>query len=66
MNIDRHQPEWIDAFEQVFTLCKMRVSEKIVVLCEGQSRLINVELAELALTRMGLILIASRFPHLHQ
>ena len=54
MNIDRHQPEWIDAFEQVFTLCKMRVSEKIVVLCEGQSRLINVELAELALTRMGL------------
>ena len=54
MNIDRHQPEWIDAFEQVFTLCKMRVSEKIVVLCEGQSRLINVELAGLALTRMGL------------
>ena len=50
---DRIEPGWIDAFEEVFTLCKIRAEETVVLLTETQSRPLNVHLAELALARMG-------------
>ncbi len=50
---DRIEAKWIDAFEQVFQLCKIAVGDEVVVLSETQSRKLNVHLAELALLRMG-------------
>ena len=54
MLTDRIEPAWIDAFEEVFTLCKIRSEETVAILSETQSRPLNVHLAELALARMGL------------
>lgn len=54
MLTDRIEPGWIDAFEEVFTLCKMRREETIAILSETQSRPLNLHLTELALARMGL------------
>jgi len=46
-------PHWIDAFEQVFALCKVRPEEQVVLLTETHSRALNVSLSELALARLG-------------
>ena len=46
-------PHWIDAFEQVFALCKVRPEESVVLLTETHSRQINLTLSELALARLG-------------
>lgn len=46
-------PHWIEAFEQVFALCKVKPEETVVILSETHSRDINVLLAELALARLG-------------
>ena len=46
-------PHWIDAFEQVFALCKVRPEETVVLLTETHSRQINLTLSELALARLG-------------
>ncbi|MEO1613764.1 MAG: peptidase M29, partial [Pseudomonadota bacterium] len=54
MLTDRIEPGWIDAFEEVFALCKMRKEETIAILSESQSRPLNLHLTELALARMGL------------
>ena len=54
MLVDRAENDWIEAFAQVFRLCRMRSDESIVVLAETQSRPINVQLAELALGRIRL------------
>ena len=54
MYSDEINPAWLDAFEQVFALCKISVDEAITVLSESGSRTINIELACKALTRMGL------------
>lgn len=51
---DRIESGWIEAFAEVFELCKMRPAESIVLLCETQSRALNVHLAELALGQLGL------------
>ena len=54
MLTDRIEPGWIDAFVQVFSLCKMQKSESIVILAESQSRPLNLHLAELALSQLKL------------
>ena len=46
-------PYWVDAFEQVFALCKVSPSESVVILSETHSRQVNITLAELALARLG-------------
>ena len=53
MLTDRIEPGWIDAFEEVFSLCKMRKEETIAILSETQSRALNVHLAELAALATG-------------
>jgi 2,5-dihydroxypyridine 5,6-dioxygenase len=50
---DRIEPKWIDMFEEAFALCAVRRGEVAAILSESQSRRILVELAELALARMG-------------
>ncbi len=50
---DRIEAKWIDAFERVFTLCKVGRGEAVAILSETQSRPLNVHLAELALARLG-------------
>ena len=49
---DRIEAKWIDAFEQVFQLCKVQAGDSVAILSETQSRPINVHLAELALLRL--------------
>ncbi|MBI2801192.1 MAG: peptidase M29 [Gammaproteobacteria bacterium] len=53
MLADRLEPQWIEAFERVFELCKVQATEQIVLLAETQSRTLNIELARLALARHG-------------
>ena len=50
---DRIEARWIDAFAEVFALCKLRKDEPVAILSESQSRQLNLELAELALDRLG-------------
>lgn len=51
---DRIETGWIDAFAQVFQLCKIRADETVVILTETQSRPLNLHLAQLALGQLGL------------
>ncbi len=53
MQADRLEPQWIDAFQRVFELCKVQATEQVVLLTETQSRTLNTELARLALARHG-------------
>ncbi|HYF08180.1 MAG TPA: 2,5-dihydroxypyridine 5,6-dioxygenase [Acetobacteraceae bacterium] len=53
MLTDRIEPQWIEAFERVLRLCKAVPDEPVCLLAESQSRELNVELAELALHRLG-------------
>ena len=53
MLADRIEAQWIDAFEQVFRLCRAENSLPACILLENQSRSLNVELSELALQRIG-------------
>ena len=50
---DRIEGKWIDTFQQVFELCKVEPGTRVVLLAETQSRAINVQLAELAMERLG-------------
>ncbi len=50
---DRIEPQWIDAFETVFRQCKVGPGDAVCLLAETQSRQLNIELAELALHRIG-------------
>lgn len=50
---DRIEAKWIDLFAQVFALCKVAPGEACAILSETQSRELNVQLAELALARLG-------------
>ena len=52
---DRIEAKWIDAFASVFTLCKVNAGDAVAVLCESQSREVNVQLALLALARLGAV-----------
>jgi 2,5-dihydroxypyridine 5,6-dioxygenase len=49
----RLEGKWIDCFERVFALCKIGQGDAVAILSETQSRPSNVELAELALQRLG-------------
>lgn len=53
MFADRIEAKWIDTFEKAFELCKVQKGEEVAILSETQSRALNVNLAELALLRMG-------------
>jgi 2,5-dihydroxypyridine 5,6-dioxygenase len=52
---DRIEAKWIDAFERVFELCRVRRDENVAILSETQSRPVLVHLAELALARAGAV-----------
>jgi len=62
MLTDLIEPRWIQAFVQVFELCKMHKGESIVILSESQSRPLNANLCELALGQMGLSYFHIRVP----
>ncbi|KPK06785.1 MAG: peptidase M29 [Betaproteobacteria bacterium SG8_39] len=53
MLTDRIEPKWIDLFADVFARCKVGAGDVCAVLSESQSRALNVQLAELALARLG-------------
>ncbi|HEU5283575.1 MAG TPA: peptidase M29 [Burkholderiales bacterium] len=50
---ERIEGRWIDCFAEVFGRCALVGGEAVAVLSETQSRQVNVELAELALLRLG-------------
>jgi len=53
MFADRIEGKWIDAFGEVFARCAVKAGDTAAILSETQSRALNVQLAELALLRMG-------------
>jgi len=53
MIADRIEGKWIDLFADVFARCKVGAGDVCAVLSETQSRALNVQLAELALARLG-------------
>lgn len=53
MITDRIEGKWIDLFTEVFARCKVSPGEACAILSETQSRALNVQLAELALLRLG-------------
>ena len=53
MLVERIEAKWIDAFAETFRLCGVTEGETAAVLSESQSRPVNVELADLALQRLG-------------
>src|SRR5215831_859384 len=68
MFADRIEGKWIDAFCEVFERCVVKRGEPAAILSETQSRALNVQLAELALLRLGarpfhLIVPTPRNPH---
>ena len=68
MQADRIEGKWIDAFCEVFERCAVRAGDTAAILSETQSRALNVQIAELALLRMGarvfhVVLPTPRNPH---
>jgi 2,5-dihydroxypyridine 5,6-dioxygenase len=53
MRTERIEAKWIDAFQRVFELCRVRRGENVAILSESLSRTVLVDLAELALARLG-------------
>src|SRR6476619_6787523 len=53
MFADRIEGKWIDAFCEVFEKCAVKRGDTAAILSETQSRPLNVQLAELALLRLG-------------
>ncbi len=53
MIADRLEGKWIDLFAEVFAQCKVAPGDACAILSETQSRALNVQLAELALHRLG-------------
>lgn len=53
MLIERIEGKWIDAFVDVFNLCKVARGDAVAILSETQSRPVLVQLSELALHRLG-------------
>lgn len=50
---ERIEAKWIDCFAETFALCGVKAGDVAAVLSETQSRPVNVELAALALARLG-------------
>jgi 2,5-dihydroxypyridine 5,6-dioxygenase len=68
MLADRIEGKWIDAFCEIFEKCAVKGGDTAAILSETQSRALNVQLAELALIRLGarpfhLVLPTPRNPH---
>lgn len=68
MFADRIEGKWIDAFCEVFEKCAVKPGDTAAILSETQSRPLNVQLAELALTRLGarpfhIVVPTPRNPH---
>jgi 2,5-dihydroxypyridine 5,6-dioxygenase len=68
MLADRIEGKWIDAFCEIFEKCAVKRGDTAAILSETQSRALNVQLAELALIRLGawpfhLVLPTPRNPH---
>lgn len=59
---DRIEGRWLDAFRRVFELCKATPGEQVALLCETQSRVVNVDLARLALEQMGIQAVTVMVP----
>ena len=53
MLADRIEGKWIEAFCEVLTGCAVKHGDIVAILSETQSRALNVQLAELALLRLG-------------
>jgi len=53
MRDDRIEAKWIDAFCEIFERCAVKAGDTAAILSETQSRALNVQLAELALARLG-------------
>ena len=53
MITDRIEGKWIDLFADVFARCKVGPGDACAILSETQSRQLNVQLAELALLKLG-------------
>src|ERR1700730_17692220 len=53
MFADRLEAKWIDAFCEIFEKCAVKRDDTAAILSETQSRALNVQLAELALLRIG-------------
>ena len=53
MLVERVESKWIEAFAETFRLCGVTEGETAAVLSESQSRPVIVELADLALQRLG-------------
>jgi 2,5-dihydroxypyridine 5,6-dioxygenase len=53
MIADRLEGKWIELFAEVFSRCKVGAGDACAILSETQSRALNVQLAELALQRLG-------------
>ena len=49
----RIEAKWIDCFAETFALCGVKPGDTAAILSETQSRPVNVQLAELALARLG-------------
>jgi 2,5-dihydroxypyridine 5,6-dioxygenase len=49
----RIEAQWIDAFEASFRACAVTPRDTVIILCETQSRELNLLVTELALSRMG-------------
>jgi 2,5-dihydroxypyridine 5,6-dioxygenase len=65
---DRIEGKWIDAFCEIFAKCAVKAGDSAAILSETQSRPLNVQLAELALLRLGarpfhIVLPTPRNPH---
>ena len=50
---ERIEAKWIDCFADTFALCGVKAGDVCAVLSETQSRPVNVQLAQLALARLG-------------
>src|SRR5262245_1699475 len=53
MLADRIEGKWIDAFCEILEKCAVKRDDPAAILSETQSRALNVQLAELALARLG-------------
>ena len=53
MLIERIEGKWIEAFADVFSLCRVGHGDAVAILSETQSRPVLVQLSELALHRLG-------------
>ena len=66
MLVERIEGKWIDVFARVFEMCAVDKTQTAAILSETQSRNVNVNLAELALDRLGIRPIHIVLPTLRQ